>query len=296
MALAFFSSPECPVKCALEISAGIRKGSDLKLRMGVHSGPVYRVEDIRGEVVVAGSGINMAQRVMDCGDAGHILLSSTIAEVLIETTGWAKCIYKLGEVEAKHGVRLRIFSLYVGEDGNRTLPQKFQRPSTDLICESSSSTGKTGSASISQAHALRPFAAATAPNANRIAPKKIMLAYKRGSQPDEALLNFLEINLKELGHSVFIDRHLRIGMEWAKEIERQVVTADALIPLLSAASIQSEMLTYEVQLAFQASEANAGKPCVLPVRVNYDGPLSADLATFLDPIQYVIWHGPEDNS
>jgi len=127
MALAFLSSPECPVKCALEISKGIRETANLKLRMGVHSGPVYRVQDIKGENIVAGSGINMAQRVMDCGDAGHILLSRTVAEVLKETTEWAKRISELGELEVKHGVKLHIFNLSVGEDGNVAIPQKLQR-------------------------------------------------------------------------------------------------------------------------------------------------------------------------
>jgi tRNA A-37 threonylcarbamoyl transferase component Bud32 len=137
----------------------------------------------------------------------------------------------------------------------------------------------------------------TAPaEAPPLAAMRIALLYKRHASPDEQLLKLLERQLAARGHQVFVDRHLAIGVEWAKEIEREVRTADVVIPLLSAASVSSEMLAYEVQIAHEAAQAQQGKPRLLPVRVSYDGPLPEPLAGILDPIQYSLWRGPQDNS
>lgn len=296
MALAFFSSPESPVKCALQISAAIRAGSDLKLRMGIHSGPVFRVRDIKGSANIAGNGINLAQRVMDCGDSGHILLSSSIAETLNQTTTWAKCITELGEAEVKHGVKVRVFNLCVGEDGNRELPKKLQHVSTADSEKTISTAAPIAIASSGNGAAAAAVMAPAKPTpSTAAAPKQIAVLYKRGVQPDEELLKLLEKSFTDLGHKVFIDRHLTIGVEWAREIEKQVREADAIVPLLSAASIQSEMLAFEVQAAYEAAQQNAGKPRILPIRVNYEGPLSTALAGFLDSIQYAVWHDSSDN-
>src|ERR1700740_2656452 len=104
MALVFFGDPEAPARCALELSRNLREHPEVKLRMGIHSGPVYRVADINANRNVAGGGINIAQRVMDCGDAGHILVSSTYAEVLRQVSSWCAMLQDLGEAEVKHGV------------------------------------------------------------------------------------------------------------------------------------------------------------------------------------------------
>ena len=128
-----------------------------------------------------------------------------------------------------------------------------------------------------------------------VSPLRLVLLYKRNMQPDEQVLKLLETHLLAQGHSVFIDRHLAIGVEWATEIERQVRTADAVIPLLSAASVMSEMLGYEVQIAHDAAQKQHGKPRLLPVRVNYADPLPDPLGGILDPIQYALWSGPQDN-
>ncbi|HXU39527.1 MAG TPA: AAA-like domain-containing protein [Blastocatellia bacterium] len=128
-----------------------------------------------------------------------------------------------------------------------------------------------------------------------LAPLRVVLLYKRNIQPDEQVLILLESHLLAQGHSVFIDRHLAIGVEWAREIERQVRTADAVIPLLSASSVTSEMLSYEVQIAHDASQKQHGKPRLLPVRINYSDPLPDPLAGVLDPLQYALWTGPPDN-
>jgi tetratricopeptide (TPR) repeat protein/class 3 adenylate cyclase len=127
MALVFFHDPEAPVRCAIELDHSLRKHPDIKLRMGIHSGPVYRIADINANRNVAGGGINIAQRVMDCGDAGHILLSSAEAEVVGQLSSWRPMLHDLGEGEVKHGVRLRLFNLCTQETGNPQRPAKLVR-------------------------------------------------------------------------------------------------------------------------------------------------------------------------
>jgi TolB-like protein/class 3 adenylate cyclase len=127
MALVFYNSPENPVECALEISRVLKTHSNLPLRMGVHSGPVSGVIDVNERANVAGAGINMAQRVMDCGDAGHILLSKHVAEDLEQYGHWQPLLHDLGECEVKHGVRVHIVNLYTEELGNPESPDKFKQ-------------------------------------------------------------------------------------------------------------------------------------------------------------------------
>lgn len=124
MALAFFGDPMAPVQCALEIAAALKAKPHLKLRMGIHSGPVYRVADVNANANVAGGGINMAQRVMDCGDAGHILLSKSVADVLLQLSQWSPHLTDLGECTVKHGVKVHVWNLAREELGNRVLPRK----------------------------------------------------------------------------------------------------------------------------------------------------------------------------
>jgi TolB-like protein/class 3 adenylate cyclase/Tfp pilus assembly protein PilF len=124
--LVFYHSPEAPVECALEISRVLKKHPELQLRMGIHSGPVSGIIDATGKANVAGAGINIAQRVMDCGDAGHILLSKHVAEDLEEYPHWHPHLHKLGECEVKHGVRVSVVNLYTGELGNPAVPQKLK--------------------------------------------------------------------------------------------------------------------------------------------------------------------------
>ncbi len=124
--LVFYHSPEAPVECALEISRALKKHPELQLRMGVHSGPVSGVIDATGKANVAGPGINIAQRVMDCGDAGHILLSKHVAEDLEEYPHWQPHLQELGECEVKHGVRLSVVNLYTEELGNPAVPAKLK--------------------------------------------------------------------------------------------------------------------------------------------------------------------------
>ncbi len=127
MALLFFRSPEEPVQCAVAISNELRKQPHIQLRMGIHSGPVNQVKDVNETINVAGAGINVAQRVMDCGDAGHILLSKHVADDLAEYRSWQPFLRDLGECEAKHGLRLHIFNLCKDGVGNPHVPEKLRR-------------------------------------------------------------------------------------------------------------------------------------------------------------------------
>jgi TolB-like protein/tetratricopeptide (TPR) repeat protein len=127
MALAFFTNPEAALKCAIEINQEIRNHPELPLRMGLHSGPVSGVTDVNDRSNVAGVGINIAQRVMDCGDAGHILLSSRIADDLAQQSRWRPSLHELGPVEVKHGVKVEIVNFYTDEVGNPELPDKVKR-------------------------------------------------------------------------------------------------------------------------------------------------------------------------
>jgi TolB-like protein len=127
MALLFLHSPEEPVRCALEISRALRDHPHIQLRMGVHSGSVNRITDVNDKTNVAGLGINVAQRVLDCGDAGHILLSKHLADDLAEYRHWRPHLYDLGECEVKHGQRLHLVNLYKDGLGNPHLPDKLKR-------------------------------------------------------------------------------------------------------------------------------------------------------------------------
>src|ERR1700736_88423 len=127
MALLFFRSPEEPVRCALEVQRALKERPNIRVRMGIHSGPVNRVSDVNDQINVAGSGINVGQRVLDCGDAGHILLSKHLADDLAQYRHWQPYLHDLGECEVKHGLRLQIVNLYKEGLGNPEVPEKLRR-------------------------------------------------------------------------------------------------------------------------------------------------------------------------
>src|SRR2546430_4818538 len=140
MALVFFNSPEAPVQCAIEISKKLKQYPQLKLRMGIHSGPINEVRDVNGRANVAGAGINIAQRVMDCGDAGHILLSKRVAEDLAHSRQWRTYLHDLGECAVKHGVPIFIVNLYTDEIGNGQLPEKVKQWQSEQARQAASSS------------------------------------------------------------------------------------------------------------------------------------------------------------
>src|SRR5438094_7438894 len=126
MALVFYISPEAPVRCAMELSRALKGHPRLRLRMGIHSGPVSGVIDVTGRTNLAGAGLNTAQRVMNCGDGGHILVSKHVAEDLEEYDEWRPLLHDLGECEVKHGVRVSLANLYTEELGNPAIPEKLK--------------------------------------------------------------------------------------------------------------------------------------------------------------------------
>jgi TolB-like protein/Tfp pilus assembly protein PilF len=138
MALVFFNSPEAPVQCAIEIGTKLKQYPQMKLRMGIHSGPINEVRDVNDRANVAGAGINIAQRVMDCGDAGHILLSKRVAEDLAHSRKWRPYLHDLGECAVKHGVPIFIVNLYTDEIGNAQLPEKFRQWQSEQAAQAAS--------------------------------------------------------------------------------------------------------------------------------------------------------------
>src|SRR5271168_4001755 len=137
MALVFFRDPQSPVRCALEVTKELRNHPDIKVRMGIHCGPVYRVADINANRNVAGGGINIAQRVMDCGDSGHILVSKSVADVLSQLSAWRYMLHDLGEAEVKHGARVHIYNLYTEEFGKPEPPKKISAQRAALLLAAS---------------------------------------------------------------------------------------------------------------------------------------------------------------
>src|SRR5437867_9007280 len=125
-ALVFRTSPEATVLCALEISKELKNHPELHVRMGIHSGPVSEVTDLNEQANIAGAGINIAQRIMDCGDAGHILLSKRVADDLEQYPQWRLLLQDLGECEVKHGQRVGVVNFSSDEIGNPQVPKKFQ--------------------------------------------------------------------------------------------------------------------------------------------------------------------------
>lgn len=131
MALVFFQNPLAPAQSALEIAEQLKAHPDIKLRMGLHSGPVYRVLDINNHSNVAGPGINFAQRVMDSGDAGHILVSRSVADDLVQFEDWQEHLHDLGQHEVKHGFRIHLFNLWKGDLGCQDWPTKLDPSPVD---------------------------------------------------------------------------------------------------------------------------------------------------------------------
>src|SRR5205814_3691867 len=202
MALVFFREPVAPLRCAVQLGRALRERPVLPLRMGIHSGPVYRVEDLNANANVSGGGINTAERVMDCGEAGHILVSEAVARLVEQVGEWP--LEDLGEYEAKHGKPLRVFNIYGRDFGNPARPAR--QPSAVPVS------------------------------------RRVVFLYRRGTQPDEELLEALASHFSQRGCEVFWDRQIKVGMKWAEEIRRRIYEADAVVALVSRDSAQSEML------------------------------------------------------
>src|SRR6201993_4459097 len=140
-ALVFRTSPEAPVLCAIEISKALKSHPEIRVRMGIHSGPVNEVTDLNEQANIAGAGINIAQRIMDCGDGGHILVSKHAAEDLEQYDQWQPYLHDLGECEGKHGERLHVVNLYNNEIGNPAVPTKCVRNAIPVATSSAAAGG-----------------------------------------------------------------------------------------------------------------------------------------------------------
>ena len=261
MALLFISDVKAPAECAAEISRAMRD-SNIRLRMGIHSGLVQRQKDIAGNPNVAGEGINTAQRVLDLADADHILMSAQYASWLSQFDEWKGSVHSVGEGVTKHGSTIAVSSLFGVDFGNADSPAK-------ISPKDKQATGqKTG--------------------------PSIVLLYRRNTKPDDELLAYLESNLGDLGYKIFIDRHLKIGVEWAKAIEEKIRSADAVVALVSDSAAGSEMLEFELETAFD-EYLRRGKPFLLPIRIGEDKPLEGAIGSIIKPLNYTVWHGVEDN-
>jgi TolB-like protein len=155
MALVFFQTPEEPVQCAMELAKALKNHPHIQLRMGIHSGPVDQIKDVNDRTNVAGAGINIAERVMSCGDAGHILLSERVADDLAQDGLWQPLLHQLGEIEVKHGTKLGIVNLYSTELGNSRTPQKIAQHARGL--EVMTETSETVSDLPEKSIAVLPF-------------------------------------------------------------------------------------------------------------------------------------------
>jgi serine/threonine protein kinase len=569
VALVFFGDPEAPLRCALEISRSAEKS---RVRMGLHSWPACRLDDLSLKRTVSDGGINVARRVMDCGDQGHILASEFVADMLQQLGSWKDALHDLGEIEVNQGLRLHLFNFWNSEAGNREVPRKLIRsdsprdhkdePAGGIINETIShyrvvsKLGSGGMGVVYEAEDIRlgrhvaikvlsekfsnnsaaierfqreactasalnhpnictvhdvgehagrhfivmellegknlrqvmlpapltteemaaygiqiadgleaahkrgivhrdikpanlfviegkrvkildfglakltgrdrgerapmgtlgddeptrqsvtgpgefvgtvsymspeqargepldhrtdlfsfgvvlyemvtgmlPFRGETSavvfdsilnrpptpvqrvnpllsPEVDRIIARaldkrremryqsaadlgselrrlampaspsvvvpsplpevktkelQVVLLYRRNVQPDEQIMRALEEKLAAQGYRVFVDRHLAVGVDWAREIENKIGAADAVVALLSASSVQSEMLAYEVQLAHSFAERQNGKPRLLPVRVQFQSQLPDPLHSALDGLNYALWNDPADN-
>jgi serine/threonine protein kinase len=148
MALVFFGDPSSAAQCALEVAAALKDKPHLQLRMGIHTGPVYRVADVNANANVAGGGINIAQRVMDCGDGGHILVSKTVADVLMQLSDWGPCLCDLGEHAVKHGEKVHLYNLATADAGNAARPSKLAPAVVKAPAGEAPKKSKTGLVSV----------------------------------------------------------------------------------------------------------------------------------------------------
>jgi class 3 adenylate cyclase len=262
MALIFSQEVRLPALCASELWPRLRE-ADLAVRMGIHSGLVQRQNDITGNDNVAGEGINVAQRIMDFADAGHILASEQHAAWLKQFDDWAQNVHEAGEGLTKHNERLRVFNIHAPTYGRKDHPTRTTSPAK-------AQASKTGSV-------------------------KVVLLYKRNAEPDVQVLNALEKGLQDLGHEVFIDRHLKIGVEWAKAIEERIRSADAAVAILSDSSIGSEMLEYEMEIAHE-EQGRRGKPYILPVRVKGSKQIDGPIGAIANRLHMAFWDSQADDA
>ena len=287
MALIFFRDPLAPVQCAVEIARIVKSRPHLSLRMGVHSGPITRVPDINGNDNVSGAGINMAQRVMDCGDGGHVILSSVSADMVRAFESFDNCLTDLGEITVKHGAKLHVFNLVMADIGNSDVPDKVR--TTGAMFGAHTPAPKMGD--------FPPAPTAKGERPQIGVGKTVSLVYKRRGAPvDDRLGKLLETELAACGFALKIERQQQFGPAWASEVETQFAESDAVVFLLSAISCANELFEYEVETAGKVVSANGGgRPKLLAVRVGYEEPLADVLYATLGQSPIPTWQSPADD-
>lgn len=226
-------------------------------RVGFSSGPVYGFSDISLQETVTGPGINAAFRLREMAEEGQVLFGGAALQELAKSSVWSGRLASLGSREIRSGKFIPVYA--VGGRAAEVRPEPTEGP-----------LPKAGIA------------------------RKIVIVYKRRAMPDYWVLYMLERALKDFGHDVFIDQHLIGSTNWREEIRRRILAADFVIPLVSLESASSEMMLEEVRLATDEFEKN-GRPRLLPIRVAYEGGLPSELATYLDPIQYILWEEPSED-
>lgn len=266
MAVLFFNDVLAPVQAAIEIVRVLRS-RPLSLRMGIHSGLVLPQIDAAGQESHIGEALNTAQRVMDFGDTGHILLSAQYAAWLQHFGEWAAFIHPLGDGTAKHNQIISLYSLHSPDFGLNVPPTKLgKQPPKSKASEAPAVT----------------------------AAKRVALLYKPNIQPDGAVLQTLEARLRSLGHDVFVDNQQKISAAWAKSIEEPIRRADAVIAIVSPDALRSEMLEYEVETAHDQF-VRTGKPVLLPVRIGTHDSLEGTVASILRPLHFFTWTDTQDD-
>src|SRR5712691_6279172 len=265
MLLLFASDVIAPAQCAVEVCRALEGGRALPVRMGIHSGLVQRQIDIAGHENVVGEGINTAQRVMDFGDAGHILLSAQYAAWLRQFDDWTPFIHPLGEGTAKHDQQMELYSLHGPDYGRGDAPARLGKAS-----------------------------AGASPSARAASSRKVALLYKPSLQPDEDVLRTLEAQLRASGYDVFVDNEQKINAAWARAIEEPIRRADAVIAIVSPRSRRSEMLEFEIETAHD-QQLRTGKPILLPVIIGEAEPLEGAIEAILRPLDQFVWTGPQDD-
>jgi TolB-like protein/class 3 adenylate cyclase len=273
MALVFFQSPEEPVHCAMEIAKALKNHPHIRLLMGVHSGPVDQVTDVNDQTNVAGIGINIAQRVMDRGDAGHILVSKRVADDLAQNRLWQSHLHELGEIEVKHGVRLGVVNLYTEELGNPQPPKKLSHrpaPATQPIV---SAKPQTAPGAPQKSIAVLPFENLSADPENaffvdgvhdeiltdlaRIADLKVISRTSVMQYKTAAKRNLREI-ASELGVAHVVEGS--VAARWRSRASQSAIGIRTLIGTIPSGGIEANARAISVKsrrfrLAFITSQA-----------------------------------------
>ncbi len=278
MALVFFDDVAAPATCAAAVTRALKAPASstnepIPVRMGIHSGLVQPLLDVTGIENLVGEGLNTAQRVMDCGDAGHILLSGDHVRWLRQMEEWSGSLKEIGSITVKHGLKIDLFSLEGLDFGRADLPAR------------------------AQAAAPTPAPAPAATEPVSAEPRRVVILYRRNTQLDEGVLRYLEGELKASGHDVYYDRNTRVGVTWAREIEERIREAYAVIPILSPRSLRSEILQQELETALDERQRRDG-PLILPVQLGDSEPDSEDdraILNLVDPFPYFRWRTEEDN-